>query len=114
MPKQEILIILNLLRIVFDEAVFVKFSDDQAGLKAMRSSYLSRQSPWVPNENCKAEIQIKKILASLSIMRTQIPLKLTWTSTVHKVQSLNLQVLTLNCKIKNHLDQGKYILYSVG
>ena len=114
MAKQEKLIKLNLLRVVFDEAVFVNFSDDQAGLKAMRSSYLSRQNPSVPNENCEAEIQIKKILAYVSIMHTQIPLKLAWTSTVHKAQSLNLQVLTLICKIKNHLDQGKYILYSVG
>ena len=54
--------------------VYVKFSDEQAGLKAMRSSYLGRQNSWVPIEKCEAEIPIKKGLASPSIKRTQFPL----------------------------------------
>ena len=41
MTKQEILIILNLLKEVF---VYVKFSDEQADLKAMRLSWLGRQT----------------------------------------------------------------------
>ena len=30
--------------------VYVKFSDEKAGSKAMRSSYLGRQNSWVPIE----------------------------------------------------------------
>ena len=32
--------------------VYVKFSDEQAGLKSMRSFYLGRQNSWVPIEKC--------------------------------------------------------------
>ena len=39
--------------------VYGKFSDEQTGLKSMRSSYLGRQNSWVPNEKCEAEIAIK-------------------------------------------------------
>ena len=35
--------------------VYVKFSDKQACLKAMRSSYLGRQNSWVPIEKCETE-----------------------------------------------------------
>ena len=69
----------------------VKFSDEQAGLKAIRSSYLGRQSSWVPTEKFETEILIKTGLASPSIERTQFPLTLAWESAVHKVQSLSLE-----------------------
>ena len=49
--------------------VYVKFCDEQAGLKAMRS-YLDRKNPWVPIEKCEAEILIKKGSASPSIKYT--------------------------------------------
>ena len=70
--------------------VYVKFSDEQAGSKAMRSSYLGRKNSWVSIEKCETEISIKKGSASPSIKRTQFPLTLPWTSTVHKVQGLRL------------------------
>ena len=50
--------------------VYVKFSDEQAGTRAMRSSYLGRQSSWVALEKCETEIPIKKRSASLSIKQT--------------------------------------------
>ena len=62
--------------------VYVKFSDKQAGLKAMRSSYLGRKIYWVPIEKCEAEIPVKKGSVSPSNKRTQFPLILAWASTV--------------------------------
>ena len=40
--------------------VYLKLSDEQSGLKAMKSSYLGRQNSWVPIEKCQVEIPIKK------------------------------------------------------
>ena len=39
--------------------VYVKFSDEQAGTKAMALPYLGRQNSWVPIEKCEAEISIR-------------------------------------------------------
>ena len=80
MAKQEILGILNLIKVV-------KFSDEQAGLKTMRSSYLGRQNSWVPTGRCETEIPIKEGLASPSIEPTQFSLTLVWASIVDKVQA---------------------------
>ena len=49
--------------------VFIKFSDEQAGSKAMRSAYIGKQNCWVPTEKCKTEISIKKRSASPSFKR---------------------------------------------
>ena len=90
--------------------LWIKFSDEQAGLKAMRSSYLGRQNSWVLIKKCEAVIPIKKGSVSPSIKRTQFLLILAGASTVHKVQGLSLE----QSVIKNHLDQDKCILQSVG
>ena len=66
--------------------MYVKFSNEQAGLKAMRSSYLGRQNSWVPIQKCEAEIPIKKESASPSIQHSQFLLILAWVFTVYKVQ----------------------------
>ena len=65
--------------------VYVNFFDEQAGLKVMRSSYLSRYNSWVSIERCEAEIPIKKGSAAPSAKFTQFPLILEWASTVYKV-----------------------------
>ena len=39
--------------------VYVKFSNGQAGSKAMISSYSDRQNSWVPFEKCETEISVK-------------------------------------------------------
>ena len=70
--------------------VYVKFSDEQAGSKAMTSSYLGRQNCWVPIEKSETVTSLKKGSALPSIMRTQLLLTLTWAFTVHKVQGLSL------------------------
>ena len=70
---------------------YVKFSGEQAGPKAMRSSNLGRQNSCVTIEICETEISIKKGSASPSIKLIQFPLTLAWGSTVHKVEGLSLE-----------------------
>ena len=70
----------NIRHIEFAEGtvhkVYVKFSDEQAGLKAMRSSYVGTQNSWVPIEKCETEISVRKGSALSTIKRTQFPLTL--------------------------------------
>ena len=40
--------------------VYAKFSDEQAGSIAMKSSYLGRKISWVSIERCENEISMKK------------------------------------------------------
>ena len=66
--------------------LYIKFPNQHAGLKALKSSYLDRQNSWVTIEKCDPEIPVKKGSASPSIESTQFSLTLALTSTVHKVQ----------------------------
>ena len=96
--------------------ICIKFSDEQTGSKAMRSSYLGKQNSWFPIEKCETEISIKKGSASPSIKRTQFLLTMAWASTVHKFQSLGLEqgVIDFDLRRRKHLDHDKCILGSVG
>ena len=40
--------------------VFVKFSDEQVGSKAVRSSFLGKKNSWVPIQKFETRISIKK------------------------------------------------------
>ena len=71
MAKQEMLVLLNLLRVVLQ-----KFFDEQTCLKAMRSSCLGTKIYWVPIEKCESEIPSPS--ASPSIKCTL--LMLSWAS----------------------------------
>ena len=50
--------------------VYIKFSNEQASSKAMRSFYLRRQNPWVDIEKRETDISIEKWSASPYIKRT--------------------------------------------
>ena len=73
----------NICRIEF----FIRFSDEQIGLKTMRWCHEGRKNYWVPIEKCEPEVSVKKRWASPSIKSTQFPI-LAWTSTVNKAQDL--------------------------
>ena len=51
--------------------LYKKFSNEQAGLKAIKLSYLGRQNSWVPIEKYNAEIPVKKGSTSPSIKDTE-------------------------------------------
>ena len=95
------------------QKVYVKFSDEQAGLKAMRSCYLGRQNFWVPIEKCKAVVLIKKGSLSPSVKRTQFPLTLAWESTVHKVQGLSIEQSVIDFDLRKQKSLGPGQIYIV-
>ena len=92
--------------------VYVKFSVEQAGTRAMRSSYLGRQNSWAAIEKCETEIPIKKESASPSIKRTQFPLTLAWASTVYKVQGLNLEQGVIDFDLRKQKSFGPDQIYT--
>ena len=92
--------------------VYAKFSDEQAGLRAMRSSYLGRQNSWVAIEKCKTEIALKKGFPSRNIKRTEFPLILAWASTVHQVQSLILEQGVVTFDLRKQISFGASQIYT--
>ena len=112
MGKQEMLTILNFVHGSIHK-VYVKSSEEQAGLRAMRSSYLGRQNSWVAIKKCETKIPIKKELASPKIKRTQFPLTLAWASTVHKVQGLSLEQGVIDFDLRKQRSLGAGQIYTV-
>ena len=53
---------------------YMECYDEQADLKAMRSSYSGGENSWLFIEKCETEILIKKGLTSPSIKSTRFPL----------------------------------------
>ena len=90
----------------------VKFSDEQAGLRAMRSSYLSRQNLWVAIEKCETEIPIKKGLTSPNIKWTRFPLTLAWAFTVHEVQGLSWEQGVVDFDLQKQRSFGAGQIYT--
>ena len=92
--------------------VYAKFSNEQVGSKATRSSYLGRQNSWIPIEKCETEISVKKGLASLPRKCTQFPLTLAWASTVYKVQGLSLEQSVIDFNLRKLKLSGPGQMYT--
>ena len=80
--------------------IYVKFDDENAGKKIMKSDTLAIQHNWVPIERVESSIRIKSYqISSPVIKRTQFPLMLAWACTVHKVQGLSLKQAVISFDI---------------
>ena len=92
--------------------VYAKFSDEQAGLKSMKSSYLGRQNSWTPIEKCEAKISLKIVSALPSTKRTQCSLTLVWASTVDKVQGLSFEQGMIDFDLRKQKSFGPGQMYT--
>ena len=73
-------------------------------IRINRNDLKSRNNMWVPIKKEVTSIYLNKYkITSPAINRTQFPLMLSWTCTVHKVQdlSLNSAVISLDLENKN-------------
>ena len=71
--------------------IYIKFDDLDAGKKLITKNSTARIHNWVPIKRHETSIIIRNTNKSITIKRTQFPLKLSWARTVHKVQGLSLQ-----------------------
>ena len=66
--------------------IYIKFDDaNDAGPKKINKHTFAKQHSWVPVETFEAAIKLKAN-SCVVIKRTQFPIMLAWTCTVHKVQ----------------------------
>ena len=69
--------------------IYIKFDDAGAGQKKVNKDTFAEQHSWVPVEKFEADIKLKAN-SYVVIKRTQFPIMLAWTCTVHKMQGLSL------------------------
>ena len=79
--------------------VCLKFSDEQSGSKAMKSSSLGRQN-YEEKKKCEAKSSVKKGSSSPSIKCSERPSILSWTSTVHKVRALSSEQVLIDFDLR--------------
>ena len=72
--------------------IYVKFDDNKAGEKRLRTDHFAYSTGSVPIERCEAHIKlIQNKVNSPVVKRVQFPLMLAHACTVHKVQGLTLE-----------------------
>ena len=74
------------------DTIYVAFDDTSAGQKRINGNdVIARNNRWVPIRREETSIYISKNrTTSPAINRTQFPLMLSWSCTVHKVQGLSI------------------------
>ena len=87
----------------------MKFNDQNAGQQAIQSEILARQRHWVSIQKYDATFPIKKYKLQPSIKKTQFPLVLPWSCTVHKNQGLSLSDGVISYELQRHksFNQGQ-------
>ena len=68
--------------------VYLTFQNPLVGRNAMLSDHFAQENCFVPLQKCDADIPIFKGSISPNIKRTQFPLMLSCTCTIHKLQGL--------------------------
>ena len=91
------------------QIIYVNFNDNSAGLVTMRGDIIAQQQHWVSIQKYEVSFPIKKNKPHPSFKRTQFPLVLSWTCTIHKVQGLTLKEGVVNFKLQRqkNVKQGE-------
>ena len=91
------------------ETIYIKLTDENAGVTTMKSNRRAWQCHWVPIEKVEASFPVKKKKSHPCIKQTEFPLVLSWASIVHKVQelSLNKGVISFQLQRQKSFNQGQ-------
>ena len=77
--------------------IYIAFDDCEASLKSISKDAFASRNLWVPTEKAEAKIRIRTNKdSSPAVTRTQFPLMLAWSCTVHKVQGLILEEVVIS------------------
>ena len=87
----------------------MKLNDQNAGQQAVQSEIFARQRNWASIQKYEVTFPIRKHKLQPSIKKTQFPLVLPWSWTVHKNQGLSLTdgVISYELQRQKGLNQGQ-------
>ena len=69
---------------------FIEFDDVDNDRNLISTNRFATQNNWVPIKRCDTSIFIGNSSGSLSIKRTQFPIRLSWACTMYEVQGLTI------------------------